>query len=279
MSAIAGEGLDTDDGVETTMSFDPTQASFVIGSENDNLDLFIVNASNAATGNVIFSGGTIGGPLDEDEVLYTFDMTDQDNGPITLSFVDDEQGGPTELQIGTAGGDTLTASNTDSVIQAKGGDDTIDVSATGTNVVVFELDQATNGTDTVTGFTTGETFQSDVIAFLGEADLRGAGTEVDNLGDGGTLGADAGFVIFTTALGGTDATDLETAFEGLTGENTDDEVYFLAGDGTDAALARVTVNGADDASVEILANFTGIGDLGQLSPDNVILPDPVTVSG
>jgi hypothetical protein len=42
-------------------------------------------------------------------------------------------------------------------------------------------------------------------------------------------------------------------------------------------MARVIVAGADNASVEILANFTGIGDLGLLNPDNVILPDPATV--
>ena len=45
----------------------------------------------------------------------------------------------------------------------------------------------------------------------------------------------------------------------------------MAGDGTDAALVRATVNGADDISLERLADFDGIGDLGNLSEDNIIL--------
>ncbi|MEQ8919017.1 MAG: hypothetical protein RID11_20125 [Roseovarius sp.] len=278
MSAIAGEGLDTDAGITTTMSFDPARATYINGSDDDNLDLFIANTANAATGSVLFSGGTASGSLADGDVLYTFDMTDQGTGPITLSFVEESQGGPTELQIGTAGGDTLTASNTDSVIQAKGGDDSIDVSESGTNIVVFELDQASNGTDTVTGFTTGDTFQSDVIAFLGEADLRGDGDFVQSMTDGQAIGVNTGFVIFTTALADTNAATLETAFEGLLDETAGDVVYFLAGDGTNAALARVDVTAPDDASVEILANFSDIGDLSQLNADNVILPDPAGIT-
>ncbi|MFB9150068.1 Ig-like domain-containing protein [Roseovarius ramblicola] len=279
--ANGNENLDASAGlgIDTTLTFDTADASFALGSTTAILSglLPLPNENNAASGEVIF-GGLVATPFTLPAELYGFEIESQDAGPITLSFVDDEQGGPTELQIGTSGGDTLTASNIDSVIQGKGGDDSIDVSATGTDVVVFELDQASNGTDTVTGFTLGNTFQSDVMAFLGEADLRGGGTDVESLGNGGPLGADTGFVIFTNALGGTDATALETAFEGLTGEAAGDEVYFLAGDGTDAALARVTVAAPDDASVEILANFSDIGDLNQLSPDNVILPDPVTIA-
>lgn len=274
LSAIAGDGLDAEEGVQTVMTFDTARATYVTGSDDDNLDLFIVNDDNAASGTVTFSGGTASGQVPEGDILYSFDMEDQGAGPITLSFDEELQGGPTELQIGTSGADTLTAANTDSVIQGKGGDDSIDVSATGTNIVVFELDQASNGTDTVTGFTTGNTFQSDVIAFLGEADLRGAGDMVEALGAGGMLGDDTGFVIFTTALGAIDGATLETAFEGLIGETAGDEAYFLAGNGNDAALTRATVNDTDDVSVEILANFMGIGDLGNMSTDNVILPDP-----
>ena len=273
ISALAGEGLDAESGVETVMTFDTGRATYVTGSDDDNLDLFIVNADNAASGAVTFSGGTLSGQVPEGEVLYSFDMEDQGAGPVTLSFDDESQGGPTELRIGTSGADTLTAANTDSVLQGKGGDDSIDVSATGTNTIVFGLDQAGNGTDTVTGFTTGDTFQSDVIAFLGAADLRGGGDTVEALGAGGPLGADTGFVIFTTALDDTDAATLETAFEGLTGETAGDAVYVLAGDGSDAALARATVTGADDASVEILASFSGIGDLASMNTENVLLPD------
>ena len=149
------------------MSFDPGLATYVTDSDTNEFDgLFIVNTDDAATGTVSFSGGNlaVSDPRPEDEVIFGFDMEDQDAGPITLSFTDRNQGGPTELQIGTSGVDTLTAASTDSVIQGKGGDDSIDVSATGANTVLFELDQAANGTDTVTGFTTGTTFQADEIA-------------------------------------------------------------------------------------------------------------------
>ena len=277
MSALAADGFDSDEGVQTVMTFDTGSATYVTGSDDDNLDLFIVNADNAASGSVTFSGGTISGLLPEGEVTYSFDMEDQGAGPITLSFDEENQGGPTELQIGSSGVDTLTAASTDSVIQAKGDNDSIDVSATGENTIIFEPDQAANGTDDVTGFTTGDTFQSDVIAFLGAADLRGDGDTVEALGTGGALGANTGFVIFTTALANTDAATVETALEGLTGEAPGDVFYALAGDGADAALVLATFTGTDDATIERLADFNGIGDLGDLRPENVVLPDPATL--
>jgi len=277
MTAFAAEGFDAVQGIEAIMSFNPSLASYVTGSDTNEFDgLFISNDTNAAAGTVSFNGGNLTAQVPEGEVIFGFEMEDQGAGPITLSFTDDAQGGPTELRIGTSGADTLTAANSDSVIQGKGGADQIDVSATGTNIVLFELDQTANGTDTVTGFTTGTTFQADQIAFLGEADLRGAGDTVESLATGGTLGANTGFVIFTTALGDTGAPTIEAALEGLTGETAGDVFYALAGDGTDAALVRATVNGADDITTEQLADFAGIGDLGNLSEDNVVLPDPAS---
>lgn len=205
--------------------------------------------------------------------MYSFDMTDQGAGPITLRFSDAEQGGPTELLLGTTGADTLTAGAGDSVLQGRGGDDTLDASATGATIVVFDSDAAANGTDTVTGFTTGGTSLADTIAFAGAADLRGAGDTVEALSDGGTLGADTGFVVFTTALADTGATTLESAAEGLQGTDAGDAFYLLAGDGTDAALVRAEIAGPDDASVAVMAGFEGIGDLAALHPSSIILPD------
>ncbi|WP_306151030.1 Ig-like domain-containing protein [Roseovarius sp. MMSF_3281] len=275
VSVVANEGLVATDGVQSTMTFDPASANFVSGSQSNELDLFIVNDTDAGSGSVIFSGGTLTEARNEGDLLYEFDVTDQGAGPITLNFEDDNQGGQTELQIGTSGADTLTSGSIDSILQGRGGDDALDVSASGRNVVVFNADQATNGTDTVTGFTTGTTFQSDVMAITGTVDMRGDGDALQTLAEGGALNADTGFVIFTTALDDTEASTLETAFEGLTGEAEGDTVFFLAGDGEDAALVRTETNGADDASVEVMARFEGIGDLSDLSPDNVILPDPV----
>lgn len=237
--------------------------------------IFILNGNDPANATL----GIIAIPAlnNFDDPLATYIATlGNPSAPFEVITSSNQGDGTSQLLVGTAAADTLTTSNIDSVVQAKGGDDTIDISATGASTVLFELDQASNGIDTVIGFDTGGTFQSDDLGFLGTADLRGGGTVVEALATNGTLGADTGFVIFTTALGGTDAATLETAFEGLVGENAGDTLYFLAGDGTDAAMARVTVAGADDASVEILANFTDIGDLGLLNPGNVILPDPAT---
>ena len=104
------------------------------------------------------------------------------------------------------------------LIQGKGGDDSIDVSATGTNIVVFELDQASNGTDTVTGFTTGDTFQSDVIAFLGEADLRGDGDFVESSERARRLAPTPALSSSPPRLA-TPTRPRSTALEGLTGEH------------------------------------------------------------
>ena len=133
MTAFAAEGFDAVQGIEPDMNFDPALATYVTGSETFEFDLFTVNDTNAATGFVGFIGGNLTAPIPEGEELFGFDMEDQGAGPITLSFTDEAQGGSTELQIGTAGVDTLTAASTDSVIQGKGDDDDIDVSATGAN--------------------------------------------------------------------------------------------------------------------------------------------------
>lgn len=275
ISVLANESLVATDGIQTTMTFDPSLATYVTGSDSNDLDLFIVNADDAGSGSIVFSGGTLFETRAEGDFLYGFDINDQGAGPITLNFNDANQGGQTELQIGTSSADTLVSAKIDSILQGRGGDDILDMSATGTNVVLFDIDQATNGTDTITGFTTGDTFQSDIIAFPGQVDLRGAGDTVEALADGGTLGANTGFVVFTTALANTLSGTLETAFEGLTGETGGDIVYFLAGDGEDAALIRTQTNAPDDASVEVMAQFVGIGDLSNLSLDNIALPDPL----
>jgi len=312
MSVATGNVLNA---VEFTASFDPSLGSIsltgfdiptALSSSIIQPNTFNITElgglGNLNDGTFTFAGGSLAGfdNLD-DSPLIGFGLTDFDENTVAAIRISDGAGqnliqsadiltvdadsrptlfdeffGDSVSFFGTSGDDTITAENVDTLIRGRGGDDTIDVTATGTNIVVFELDQASNGTDTVTGFTTGDTFQSDVIAFLGEADLRGDGDFVETLAAGEALGVNTGFAIFTTALSDTNAATLDAAFEGLTGENMGDVVYFLAGDGTDAALARATVNGTDDASVEILANFSAIGDLGQLNADNVILPDPVT---
>jgi hypothetical protein len=200
IEALGLEGLDVTNGlaVNTMMTFDATTASYVERSivVDDKFNvafgdgIFTVNDNDAAQGTVIFGGATSIENFSLPASLYQFSMESLGAGPITLNLVDRAQAGPSELQIGTDAADTLTTSNIDSVVQAKGGDDTIDISATGASTVLFELDQASNGIDTVIGFDTGGTFQSDDLGFLGTADLRGGGTVAEALAANGTLGAD-----------------------------------------------------------------------------------------
>lgn len=171
------------------------------------------------------------------------------------------RGGAFELFFGSSGDDVITVASVASTVRGLGGDDTIDLSAGGRNTVVFELDQASNGTDTITGFEVGPTAKlPDQISFAGldNSTLRGAGTDLQVLADGGALGTNTGFVVLDALLGGLDAATLQTAAQNLTGEDAGDVIFMLATDGTDSVLARVDYTGVDTASVEILANFNGL---------------------
>jgi len=44
----------------------------------------------------------------------------------------------------------------------------------------------------------------------------------------------------------------------------------LATDGTDAALARVQFFGTDSASADVIANFTGLGDLSGITANEIL---------
>ncbi|MCC5961182.1 MAG: hypothetical protein JJU08_17780 [Rhodobacteraceae bacterium] len=204
----------------------------------------------------------------------TFTMRDLNAGSeiLTLSLEND-QGLVATTFIGTNGDDTLTATNTDTLIRGRGGDDTIDMSAGGVNTVIFEADPAANGVDTITGFSVApDTALPDRIGFAGldNATLRGDGTDFQALGIGGTLGTDTGFVVLTFDLGGLTAVDLATAAEGLVGEAGGDFIYLLATDGTNAALARVEYTAPDTANAEIMANFTGLGDLTGITANEIL---------
>ncbi|MGY6704511.1 beta strand repeat-containing protein [Roseinatronobacter sp.] len=179
---------------------------------------------------------------------------------------------PQQAIIGTDGNDTLTAPNIDATIRGRGGNDTIDMSAGGVNTVIFEADPAANGLDTITGFSSLNTALPDRIGFAGldNSTLRGAGTDFQALGAGGTLGTDTGFVVLTFDLTGLTAGDLATAAEELVGEAGGDFIYLLATDGTNAALARVEYTAPDTASAEIMANFTGLGDLTGITANEIL---------
>jgi hypothetical protein len=281
IAAITGDTFNSNDGFLTEITFDPVDAQYVDGSiaGNDGLFLFAPNASAASVGELLVGGGTVGEPFDtplpEGSQLFTFGLTDQGAGPITVRFgndVNDVPSGSAELIVGTEDADTLTADNIDSFVQGRGGDDTIDVSASGSNVIVFDSLPTDNGTDTILGFTNlfGDEF-SDQIAFIGAIDLKGDGNVVESLAGGSEVGANTGLVIFTTAQTSASASD---AFDTLTGIGANESFYLMAGDGTDAELALVSTDGSGAASFDIMANFEDIGGLNLIHTDQILLPDP-----
>ena len=184
----------------------------------------------------------------------------------------DTYGGDSESWIGTSGVDTIAVNAIASAVRGMGGNDSINLSAGGENIVLFETTQALNGNDTIIGFQTGPTAKlPDTIGFAGltNADLRGTGADAQQLAAGGTIGANTGFVILTTTVGDLSSATLETTAEGLVGEGGGDVLFLLASDGTNSALARVTYAGADDASVEVLGTFLGLANAGQVGTDQI----------
>ena len=258
------------------LQFDSSVVTFDTGSDTENgeFDLFL---ASPGVGDTINFGGAATTFTDLSQPLVTFTMTVLDaSQPIEL-WITTPDGGPSVLQLGTDGDDTLTATDIDTVIRGGEGDDAIDVAEAGRDIIVFEASPTDNGTDTITGFTIGPAAAvSDALMFSGldVATLRGNGTDVETLTLGGTLGADTGFVGLTTILADLTAATLETAVESFTGAQSGDEVYVLATDGTDSVLVKVDYSAPDTASVETVAIFDGLTDLGNLSPDNILHTDP-----
>ncbi len=258
------------------LAFDSSVVTFDDGSENQNseFDLFLVSPG---AGDVMNFAGAATTFTDLSQPLVTFTMTVQDAGqPIELTITTSD-GGPSVFQLGTDGSDALTASELDTVIQGGEGDDIIDVTAAGRDVIVLEANPADNGVDTITGFTLGPAADiSDALMFSGlnVSSLRGDGTDLDLLTLGGALGSDTGFVGLTTVLSDLTAGTLETAVESFTGAQSGDDIYVLATDGTDSVLIKVDYSASNAASVETLATFDGLGDLSSLTADNILYTDP-----
>lgn len=271
-----------------TLVFDTTEIQYVGGASYNNafdtLALSFTDTSDIGSGRITFAGVWV-----EDEFAFPdpvvavpdpevarvqFNLNDLSEGASVISVtLENDQGAISTTFIGTNGDDVLVAPNTDAVLQGRGGDDTIDVSAGGVNTIIFEAAPADNGVDTITGFSVApDTALPDQIGFAGldHSDLRGDGTDVEALATGGALGANTGFVILTTALANLDAATLEAAAAGLTGEAGGDILYLLASDGTNAALAQITFAAVDDASATIMAQFTGLGDLSGITADEIL---------
>ncbi|NYS24818.1 hypothetical protein HUK65_07405 [Rhodobacteraceae bacterium 2376] len=186
--------------------------------------------------------------------------------------------GATQLILGSDGADTLVAGNTDAVIRGRGGDDQIDLSAPGSNTVVFEGGSVANGFDTVTGFTLGGALADRIsISFdtFGQDELRGNGTDFQ-VTDGGALGADVGLLVFTTAVADLDddAAIADAVGSSITGLAENENIYLMIGDGTDAILTAIE---GTDGGVSVstgsgtaYARFEGMGDLSGFSSANVL---------
>ncbi|NVO57776.1 adhesin [Rhodobacteraceae bacterium B1Z28] len=262
--------------ITAELAFDSSVATFDTGSETKNgeFDLFL---ANPGTGDTINFAGAATTFTDLSQPLVTFTMTVQDaSQPIELTITTPD-GGPTALQLGTDGNDTLTATEVDTIIRGGEGDDAIDVTDAGRDVVVFEATPADNGIDTVTGFTVGPASEvSDALMFSGldVGSLRGDGTDTETLTLGSALGADTGFVGLTTVLSDLTAGTIETAVESFSGAISGDEVYVLATDGNDSVLVKVDYSTPDTASIETIAIFDGLNDLSGLDSDNILHTDP-----
>ncbi len=266
--------------VTTEFTFDPSVVTLDTGSitANSDFDLFLANPVGNSVVN--FTGAATSFD-DVTQSLVTFSMTIQDpTQPIVLTITSPD-GGPSTIQFGTDGADSLTATAADNFIRAGAGDDNVDVSATGRDVVVFEADPSLNGTDTITGFTLGPASEvSDALMFSGLdfATLRGAGTDVETLMSGESIGADTGVVGLATTLSDLEIGTIENAAESLTGIASGDVIFVLATDGSDSVLAKVSFADADTASAQTIASFAGLGDLGSLSADNILHTDPTGAS-
>ena len=201
------------------LEFDSSVVTFNAASvsENNAFDLFLASPGIGDTMNFAGAATTF---TDLSQPLVTFTMTIQDfNQPIELT-IKTSDGGPTTVQVGTNGNDTLVATNTDTITRGGDGDDVIDVSAAGRDIIVFEAGPTSNGTDTVTGFTIGPAADvTDALMFngLNVNTLRGDGTGFEVLSTGDALGANTGFVGLDTVLTDLSASTIENAVESFSG--------------------------------------------------------------
>lgn len=258
------------------LGFDPSVVTFNNGSDSGN-GAFGLYLSNPVGSSAVNFAGVAPVFTDLNQPLVTFTMTVQDpTKPIELTITTSD-GGPSTLILGTDGNDTIVASDVDSFVRGQDGDDGINVSDAGRDVIVFEADPTANGVDTITGFALGASADAaDALMFSGldPANLRGNGTGVENLSVGDALGVNTGFVGLTTVLADLTVNTIETAVESLTGVQAGDEIYVLATDGDNGVLVKVDYATPTSATVETMAQFSGLDDLSGLNTDNILHTDP-----
>ncbi|WP_239344633.1 Ig-like domain-containing protein [Ruegeria sp. Ofav3-42] len=258
------------------MGFDPTVVTFDSGSDIGN-GAFGFYLSNPVGSSIVNFAGISPSFSDLSQPLVTFTMTVQDpSKPVELTLTTPE-GGPSTIILGTDGDDTLVATDVDNFIRGQDGNDAINVSDAGRDVVVFEADPDANGVDTITGFSLGAASDvADALMFSGLdlTTLRGNGTGVETLNVGSSVAANTGVVGLTTVLTDLNSGTIEAAVESLTGIQAGDELYVLATDGDDSVLVKVDYSAPSSAAVKTVAQFTGLDDLSGLSSDNILHTDP-----
>lgn len=269
-----------------SVSFDPDVASWapVPAPQYQTGLLPNTDTSEAADGKVLLStvgflspnDPETGDPIDLYDVpLVRFRLNHDDESEAIILFVESVGRGSYEFVYGTDGADTLIAANTDSFIRGRGGDDQIDVSAPGVNTIIFEPTLALNGEDEITGFTIGGALADRIgIAFnddFTQSDLRGTGEFFQIVEAGESIGANVGFVVFSTNF--TDATPAleELAISGL-GLGANERVFVLAGEEEGSSLALLFTDGDGNAEFEDLAVFEDLSfaELAGFSSANIL---------
>ena len=284
MAIYLSDDTDTSGGVaaDFSLSYDPAQAVYKTNSLIGAPGAFaLANDTAAATGDVAVAIIIANDPGTAAPV-GTFVMTLSDPAADFAITLTGATGGDTQVVIGSTGNDTLAdASTVVTLLQGGAGDDSIDLTDVAPALVVIEADPASNGSDTILGFTTGAvSANADNIVFRGvdQAALRGTGEDAQDLATGGVIGANTGVVNLTTALDDLAPATLEAAVLTLTGLQAGDQFLLVATDGTDTALSLVMTDGST-ASVDVYATLQGIGPVAGFD-DNIIVIDPTgTVVG
>jgi hypothetical protein len=264
-AVLLGSGIEDDLRI-TGNTLNDTSSGNVAGitmiSDGTDSGLAPLTADTAVTGNTIT--GFENASFVDQILVYGMDLSQQLDdlnlqSPATLVVTSDT---PVlyELKTGTTGDDSFVGSADNDVFVTRGGQDTADLSAGGTDIVAIDGRGSDGDLVTLTDFTTGDVADADGIALynLIQSDLRGDGDELQHVTADNAVNANTGILVFTNEidLSGGAAAAIETAVEGLSGLAAGDIVFAVAGTGTDAALVRVEMSASDAGTATQLASLT-----------------------